>query len=293
MAAIQPTGKQFAPYRKVQARADGDLRRILELTARAIQRRIAALPTGIGGVVRKAQLEATLAAVRRMQRDMWVKGITPLVVAGWNDAEDAAEIAIETMTRVAYTALPRRVADALVAGLRASAESGLKSDAVRRRRELSSRVYKLRALDEGRVEDAIRQGIISGLSARELAADVYRFVSPSTPGGSSYAAMRLARTEINNAFHERQILGAKRPGVSAVQWNLSGSHKVPDECNVYALHKPYAPDAVPDKPHPLCFCYLTYVTEDPFKFRERLAAGDFDAEIDRRMRLNLERLNRG
>lgn len=293
MATPQPTGSEFGPYRKVQGKSDRELARILELTARVIQKRIAALDTGIGGVVRKAQLESTLAAIRRVQRDMWMNRITPLVIRGWKDAEDASESAIETMTRVAYAALPDRMAEILVRGLRASAESGLRSDAARRKRELSQRVYKLRALDEGRVEDTIRSGLISGLSARELATDVYKFVSPSTPGGSSYAAMRLARTEINNAFHERQIAGANRPGVKAVQWNLSGSHKVPDKCNVYALHKPYAPDSVPEKPHPQCFCYLTYITESPEEFRDKLESGGYDDEIDRRTRMNLARLNRG
>lgn len=291
----EPSPSEFQPYRRVQAASDAELRRILELTARAIQRRVLLLKPGVGGEVRKAQLNLTLAAIRRLQRALWDAQITPAVQRSIDAAIKAAEDATEAMTRVAYAALPDAVAEQLVRGLGLSALSGIKSDAARRRRELSRRVYRQRSLDDGKVEQLIRQGLIANLSAKELAQTVYKHVSPTTPGGTSYAAMRLARTEINNAFHERQLIGAKRPGVRAVQWNLSGSHRVPDLCNVYASHNGnghYAPKNVPDKPHPQCFCYLTYVMMPPEKFRDALANGDFDDEIDRRTRENLARLGR-
>lgn len=291
--AAKPSPIPFQPYRKAQAAADADIARILEAAARAIRKRVTTLKPGIGGEVRKAQLNATLAAIKRVQGAMWTGAVNPRIARGMVDAEKAAEIAVETMTRVAYASLPDAAAEALVRGLRLSAESGLKSDAARRKRELSERVYRQRALADGKIEDLIRQGLVSGLNARELASTVYQYVSPTAPGGASYVAMRLARTEINNAFHERQLEGAKRPGVSAVVWNLSGSHKVPDKCNVYANHGgngQWKPDEVPDKPHPQCFCYLTYVTTPAADFQKQLAAGDFDDEIDRRTRENLARL---
>lgn len=292
--AAQPSPSEFQPYRKVQVQAERDLRLALETTAKAISGRVARLSgTGISAQVRRAQLTATLAAIRRMQRSMWVGTINPAIKQGVDDAEKAAESAVEAMTRVAYASLPDGAAEALVRGLRLSAESGLASDAARRKRELSTRVYRQQALHEGKVEEIIRTGIQSALSAKEMADDVYKYVSPTTPGGASYAAMRLARTEINNAFHERQLAGATRPGVTGVKWNLSGSHKVPDLCNVYASHGgngEWPPAAVPDKPHPQCFCFLTYITASPDEFRKRLAAGSFDDEIDRRTRENLARL---
>jgi len=227
---------------------------------------------------------------------MWVGRINPLLARAIEQSLEAAEDAIETLERVAYAALSDAAAETLVRGLRAAGASGLKSDAARRARALSSRVYRQRALDDGRVVQIIRQGLISGLSAKELADEVYKYVSPKAPGGASYAAMRLARTEINNAFHERQVEGAKRPGVKAVKWNLSGSHKVPDLCNVYARHGgngEWPPSDVPDKPHPNCFCYLTYVMMSPAQFRKELERGTFDDEIDRRTRANLARLGKG
>lgn len=289
MASPEP----FQPYRQVQGKAERDLARILEATAKRIQRRIERLPIGVGGTVRAAQLRVVLAEIRRLQRLMWRNQLDPAIRAAVEAALEAGESAVEALTAVAYSALSPDVAEALVDGLRLTAQSGLRSDAARRKRALSSRVWNQQALHEGKVEDLIRQGLISGLSAKELAKDVYEHVSPSTPGGASYAAMRLARTEINNAFHERQLEGANRPGVTAVKWNLSGSHKVPDECNVYAAkggNGHWPKDGVPEKPHPQCFCYLTYVTMEPGKFAEAFQRGDFDSEIERRTREKLARL---
>lgn len=289
----QPSPSEFQPYRRVQATAEHDLRLILETTAKAIQARVRTLKPGIGGQVRKAQLTATLGAIRRLQREMWINRVNPRVTRGVVDAEKAAESAIEAMTRVAYAALPEQAAEVLIRGLRLAAESGLKSDAARKRKDLSTRVYRQAAFQGDKIEHLIRGGLIANLSAKELAGSVYEYVSPTTPGGASYAAMRLARTEINNAFHERQLQGANRPGVKAVKWNLSGSHTVPDLCNVYASHGGnghWAVGNVPEKPHPQCFCYLTYVTQSPERFQAALANGDYDDEIDRRTKANLARL---
>jgi len=291
-----PSPDPLQPYRKVQAKSDADLARILQATAKAIAARILGLNRGVGGDIRGAQLRLTLAAIKKMQKSMWANGVTPLVESGMDSATEAAEGAIGTMSRVAYAALPEAVAEELIRGLRLSAESGLKSDATRRKRELSERVYKLSALHTGKVEDMIRQGLIANLTSKELAGSVRQYISPDVKGGASYAAMRLARTEINNAFHERQINGAKRPGVSAAVWNLSGSHVVPDECNIYAAHNgngEYPPDQIPEKPHPHCFCYLTYKTTPPDDFQAQLLNGDFDDELDRRTKANLKRLGVG
>jgi hypothetical protein len=224
---------------------------------------------------------------------MWVGRIDPRLKTLIEDAEKAGESAVEAMTRAAYAGLPEGVADVLIRGLRASAASGLASDRARKRRALSRMVYRQAAFHGDKLEQVIREGIISGLSARELAKDAYEYVSPTTKGGASYAAMRLARTEINNALHERQLAGAKRPGVKAAKWNLSGSHRVPDLCNVYASHGGnghWAPDNIPDKPHPQCFCYLTYITQSPEAFIRKLEDGGFDDEIDRRTKENMARL---
>lgn len=275
------------PFRTIQASVDADMRRVLEAAARNIQRRIQRLGVGIGAEVRAAQLRLALAQITRIIGTTWTGDVLDITAAGRKAAAEAAEAATETLTAVAYTALPPDVAKTLMDGLEAAAQSAIRNAFARVPRELSRRVYSHAALSQRLVSATITEGLASGLSARELAGDVYQYISPTTPGGMSYAAMRLSRTEINNAFHERQRAGGRRPGVKAVQWNLSGSHKVPDECNVYAAHKPYAPDDVPDKPHPQCFCFLTYIMMTPAEFQQALADGSFDDELDRRTKANI------
>jgi len=287
-------------YAQLQLQFDSRLNKILERAARDIQARVARLPVGVGGDVRRAQLSLVLSEIRNVQQVMWTQDIMDTIIAGKGRAALAAQDAIETLSNVVYASLPEPVADVVRGGLRATALSGIERDVARVPRALSARVYKDFALTSGQVEATIRSGIVQGLSARELAQSVYQYISPTVSGGASYAAMRLARTEINNSFHEMQIRGGQRPGISGVVWNLSGSHKKPDQCNVYASQNAdglgrgtYKPNNVPGKPHPQCLCFLTYKTMDPKQFEKALDSGQFDDELDRRINANLNRLGRG
>lgn len=287
-------------YAQLQLQFDSRLNRILERVARDIQARVARLPVGVGGDVRRAQLSLVLNEIRNVQQVMWNQEIRDTIIAGKGRAALAAEDAIQTLSNAVYASLPERVADVVRGGLKATALSGIERDVARVPRALSARVYKDFALTSGQVEATIRSGIVQGLSARELAQSVYQYISPTVPGGASYAAMRLARTEINNSFHEQQKRGGQRPGVRAVKWNLSGSHKKPDLCNVYASQNTdslgrglYKSGNVPDKPHPQCLCYLTYDTISSEDFRKALEKGNFDDELDRRINANLKRVGRG
>lgn len=287
-------------YAQLQLRFDSRLNRILERAARDIQARVARLPLGVGGQVRKAQLSLVLNEVRAIQATMWNQSILDTIIAGKGRAALAVQDATEALSNVLYASLPESVADVVRGGLRATALSGIERDVARVPRALSTKVYKDFALTSGQLEDTIRSGIIQGLSARELAQSVYQFISPTTPGGASYAANRLARTEINNSFHEMQIKGGQRPGVLGVVWNLSGSHKRPDDCNQFASQNAddlgrgtYKPDNVPGKPHPQCLCYLTYKMMDSDQFAKALKNGKFNDDLDRRINANLNRLGRG
>lgn len=286
------------PFRVAQAKNDAATRAILERAARLARQRVRLLQfkPGVGAQVRAAQLLVTLNEINRVLDTLWKVDLTKSIQDGRKLAAQMAERAIEDMTRVAYAALDPDAVEALIDGFRDTAQAGINLDYARIPRELSALVYKNDALTQGHVEDTIRAGIVAGLNAKELAAEVYQYISPSTPGGASYAAMRLARTEMNNAFHEQQKLGANRPGVRAAKWNLSDSHPKPDECNIFA-EKPsylgvgcYAFGDIPDKPHPQCFCYLTYVTMKPAQFEKTLLSGGFDDELTRRTKANLARL---
>ncbi len=268
---------------------DARQRVILERTARQIRARITRMGSSFSADIRKAQLTLVLRQIDQMLAGMWTGPTLDAIQAGRKAGAEAAEDAIQTLLAPMYGALPPDVADAVTDGLTLTANNQIERAFARTPRALSAAVYRNAGRDQAKVHDLINTGLASGLNAREMAREVYQYVSPTTPGGASYAAMRLSRTEINNAFHNQQRDGATRIGVKNAVWNLSGSHRVPDECNEYAAVRTYAADAIPDKPHPQCFCYLTYDTLTPEEFASALNAGDFDDELDRRTRANLAR----
>lgn len=159
---------------------------------------------------------------------------------------------------------------------------------------LSERVYRNGAVAKGQIDRIVNNGLLLGKSAAEIARDVRGFIDPSTPGGSSYAAMRLGRTEVNNAFHQTSIRNYQdSPWVEKVLWNLSGSHPRPDLCNEYAesVHHSgkgweageYKPGDVPDKPHPNCLCYIEPVAMSLDAFAKNFKAGKYDSHIYNKM----------
>lgn len=124
----------------------------------------------------------------------------------------------------------------------------------------SSRAYATR-LTRSLLARAARRGMTS----RQIATAVTQMMNPRVRGGVSYAIERFARTEVNDAFHAMTIQTyTNSPFVESVNWNTSGAHPEADVCDDLAHASPYPPNEVPDKPHPMCFCYLTpNMSEDP------------------------------
>ena len=143
--------------------------------------------------------------------------------------------------------------------------------------QLSERVYMNDVATVNRVGRIIDESLAMGRSAKEIAAEVRGFISPDTPGGVSYAAMRLARTEINNAYHDTvKEKMKKRPWVEGIDWNLSGSHPCHDICDEYAEKSPWDKAEVPSKPHPQCLCYITAALPSNEKFIDNLFEGKYN-----------------
>lgn len=285
-------------YLKLQRQYDAKIMKILEEVAKDLRSRIAKLETStkFSDSVRASQFRLTLAEIRRTQLEMFLT-IGDEIRAGQLAAAVSAEADLEKLARIAFSSLNAKAADAFIDSLLSTAEAGIKNLYARTPRELSERLYRNGRWSTDQIEKIIRNGITRGASARELAKDVYKFVSPTAPGGASFVSMRLARTEINNAFHNQQIAGFDGPWIEAVQWNLSGSHKKPDECNRLAEADQYdlgsgafPPGKVPGKPHPQCLCYLTAVSLSPEEFARDVRAGKFDDELRRRFNANLEAL---
>lgn len=148
---------------------------------------------------------------------------------------------------------------------------------------LSARVYHSRALAQGQVNRAINKVLATGGSAKDLAKEVTSLIDPATPGGVSYAARRLGRTELNNAFHAQSIHDAQAvPWIEQMEWFLSKRHETDpgDECEQYALIQYFSTDHVPEKPHPNCRCYVTPKVPDRESFVQAVDSGQYNDYLD-------------
>lgn len=142
---------------------------------------------------------------------------------------------------------------------------------------LSQSVYNGAAWSNDQLDKRINAALVRGLSAKDFARSIIDLVNPNTPGGASYAANRLARTELNNAFHVGSQQRAQQSGlVTAMEWHLSSSHPRPDLCNDYESDSPYGINEVPDKPHPQCFCYIVPELPTADQFIQNLLNGGYD-----------------
>lgn len=155
-------------------------------------------------------------------------------------------------------------------------------DAVWRKRwvdgwTLSDRIWTTDKTLRQNLHDMIEQCVNEGRSAVEFSRAVEEYlkepgpawttaIRPSVTGKGSikYNALRLARTETNNAYKVSHALGAKNSTiVKGVKWNLSGSHPKEDICDEWATQDLYGlgPGVYPiDKVppgHVQCLCYLT------------------------------------
>lgn len=290
MAAPTPLSR----YARVQRVVDKELAAQLKDAADEAEKMMLALSkkTGKGAVIRRAQLGGVLKQLRKLQGELWgsVSKATEMGMMRAAEAASEAEIAINQHL---FKAAGLHMGD-FDEAMRIQAQEGVSNLLARGANDipLSRQVYQSRALSQKLVDKAINRGLLLGFSAKELAATVRGLIDPATPGGVSYASMRLARTEINNAFHRSQIdLRKGDPWTEGFKWHLSGSHGKPDKCNDYAsgVHNRgsepgvYSVGNVPGKPHPQCLCWLETVVMEEDDFVTKAARGDFDSFIENKI----------
>jgi hypothetical protein len=132
---------------------------------------------------------------------------------------------------------------------------------------LSDRVWNTAENVRERIDRLMDYHIGRGTAAVDIAKELERFLTPgaagmltTTPYGTegSYAARRLARTEITVGAHRATVLAAQtNPMAGGVQWKLSPQHPEYDICDELARGGPnrdgiYPIDQVPAVPHPHC-----------------------------------------
>lgn len=278
--------RSFSDYLLLQRGSDRELARILQDAANEAARLARSIPgEGIGAQVRRAQMAQVSLALRQNQNKLWNR-INGAIA---QRLRDATEVALKANRRIneflARAAAPDLEASFLAAADRSAlnVQSRVLNDI-----DLSPRVYKNKELSSGRIAQIANRGVALNKSAREIARDVRGFIDPNVRGGVSYAAFRLGRTELNNAFHTTSRRAyAEQPWVAGVKWNLSKSHPRKDECNEYAEEDRHGigsgvfkRGAVPGKPHPQCLCYITPITVDQESFLDNLMSGDYDSFLN-------------
>lgn len=270
-----------------------NVRKVLQEAFDSINRQMRELEQrpGVGAAVRREQL-STVRTRLRAEINTLTRSLSGVI---GNSKLDAGEKAVNLTARidaVLFDAAGQRgIADALrrsmLEGLQRTTDVALARMEGRSHRPLSQKIYNLSVGLNNRIDRTVNSALARGLNAREFAEEVRGFFQPGTPGGTRYASLRLARTEINNAFHALSIENAiDRPWVPGMKWHLSGSHPEPDECNDLADGGPrgdgvYTPEQIPNKPHPHCFCFVTPEPLSANDFIRQLEAGAFDDFLGR------------
>lgn len=226
---------------------------------------------GIGDQVSAMQARGARRTLRAASRYI-LEGTQSAIQQGYRDAALAAsELVSEEERTLLSLVLPSSSLSDLAhaeafraAGAVETAMARLNSSKI----PLSEQVYKTGLIAKGQVDKYVNQALARGVSWGDFAKGARDLVNPNTPGGVAYAAKRLARTEINNAFHAATAERYANSGVKGltIDWNLSESHPTRDLCNEYEDEGPYDPEQIPKKPHPQCLCYITanLPSEDDF-----------------------------
>lgn len=242
--------------------------------------------SGLGGQVRQDQLGAINKHLTVVQNELWQE-LAGEITEGGVAIADAASGVQAVSDKMLFASAGVDVPEELVRAQQAYAREVVNTywSRMENNISLSQQVYRTQALSQGWVDRAINRAILQGASWRDLMNAVKPYIDPNTPGGVSYAAKRLARTELNNAFHRTQVrLGEGNPWVAGQKWNLSTKHPRADACDPYAHEQHYEggdpgvyrADKVPRKPHPQCFCFITAVNVSEDEFFDRLMAGDYE-----------------
>lgn len=245
---------------------------------------------GVGRGVRAAQLRQAMRGIGVISTELWT-GVGKITNVGMFEAAQLA--ADQAIDRDFLLGMPGLAIIQYAEHMHFEARQSVE-DLVSRRTagfQLQERIYANGRLSVRQAADVVERGLALQMSAKEIANRVRHLYDPSVPGGVSYAAMRLGRTEINNAHHETSIrMSRDRPWVVGYKWNLSGSHPRPDICNTLAERDHnglgrgiFAKANVPSKPHPQCFCYLTHRQTPPNEFMDNLVQGRYDPWLDSKL----------
>lgn len=285
-SSAQRKDEWLGRYLRLQVRYDARVNEELVSAAEAIRSAILDLEQkrpSISVSVRKLQLTGAQGVLSQILKEMY-QSLGDMVRAGSADAAKEAALArlaeeAPLFDQLTDDASKRAKMEESMLSASARGVQAMMTRILKTEQPLSRRLYHSEALARGMVSRKVSQHLAMGSSADEMARDLREFVHPRSPGGVSYVAKRLARTEMNNAFHAQSIADAMdRPWVQHMEWYLSKSHPEDQNCmcEVYARQKNFTPSQVPNKPHPNCFCYVVPAVIEFDQFLSEMDAGRYD-----------------
>lgn len=190
-------------------------------------------------------------------------------------------------------AIPDAAVKRLFAGVNERATLAMLARTRRDGLKISDRVWRATETVRNSVQRILEDAVARGQDSRRTAKEIQQYLQPGIWKAHkadvrkrlgigtdvSYQAMRLARTEMNNAFHEGAIAANQHsPGYRGIYWRLSKSRvmPIPDICDDMAEDvshgEPgfYPKGKEPVRPHPQCMCFAVSNWEDPEQFSQRL-----------------------
>jgi len=271
----------WARYLTVQNRYDTKIRTALKDAADDAQERINTLASKstFSAAVRTAQLRLAMQELKDTHKTLF-GSLLPIIKSGQKDEADAAFDGLtETDKSYIYAAVSEiHDAESYLKSARQTALNNVTAVVQRITQSelpLSHRIYRTESLANRWVSNVINRSLARGDSAKDLAQSVRKHILPTTPGGTSYAALRLGRTELNNAFHATAIVSAQdRPWITGMRWYTSDTHTHdPSEICTQLNGQVFDPTSVPKKPHPQCRCFVAPEVESLAVFKQNLTAG--------------------
>jgi ADP-ribosyltransferase exoenzyme len=296
VAIPQPEPEDWIKANAQQLRlSDREVLAMLRAAYKEVNKDLAALiandATGLGSAVRRAQLEATRSKLLSRQASIF-ENLGDLVSARrLRSAIRAQELSASANAALLNLVGRSDVADFLLRAAGQTSDSAIDVALARMglsQLPLSKRIYRTQLWMDDRLGKLINATLAAGVDAKSFAKKARDWFNPATPGGVRYAALRLARTEINNAFHAMTAQkAADTPWIPNCEWHLSASHPKKDACNVIAERDTgfgpgvYRSEAVPVRPHPQCMCFITPQPIDEEDFITGFLDGDYDDYLDR------------
>lgn len=281
-------GKYLWDARKLyQAGLNGTTAQVRELYRRVALQLHDEIKGLTPGTLRRAHLTA-LAKVLDNAVDTLREGLTGTVTQG---IQGAVQAAISGPEKVTKKVLDGFFHPSEVKWMFASInERAIKSLLTRTRHglKLSDRVWRIGKDNRQAIRRVVEDGVTRGLDSRKLAKQVQQYVKPDVftvmkaetrrnlgvSSNVSFEAMRLARSEVNNAFHEGTVNAYTGiPSALGVYFRMSASHPLQDQCDVLASHNGtgfFPQGEEPSLPHSQCKCSLIPAMEDVDKFTARL-----------------------